>query len=71
MNKKIRLELTQLEFARLYQESETLPTLRKILDKKIDDMIKRELYQDYINAKTETEKEKARKIYVNKIIGNL
>lgn len=71
MNKKIRLELTQLEFARLYQESETLPTLRKILDKKIDDMIKRELYQDYINAKTEAEKEKARKIYVNKIIGNL
>lgn len=69
--KTIRLELTQEQFARLYQESETLPTLRKILDKKIDDMIKRELYQDYINAKTETEKEKARKIYVNKIIGNL
>jgi hypothetical protein len=71
MNKKIRLELTQLEFARLYQESETLPTLHKILDKKIDDMIRRELYQDYINAKTDAEKEKARQIYLNKITGSI
>lgn len=69
--KTIRLELTQEQFARLYQESETLPTLRKILDKKIDDMIKRELYKDFLNAETDAEKEKARQIYLNKITGSI
>lgn len=69
--KTIRLELTQEQFARLYQESETLPTLRKILDKKIDDMIKRELYKDFLQAETDAEKEKTRQIYLNKITGNI
>lgn len=66
--KKIRLELTQLEFAKLYQESDSESTLRKILDKKIDDMIKRELYKDIIIATTEEEKTEARKAYINKLL---
>lgn len=65
--KTIRLELTQEQFARLYKESGEASTLRKILDKKIDDMIKRELYTDFLKAETDAEKEKARQIYLNKI----
>lgn len=69
--KTIRLELTQEQFARLYKESGETSTLRKILDKKIDDMIKRELYKDFIKAETDAEKEKARQIYLNKITGSI
>ena len=38
---KIRLEITQLEFAQLYQEAPEGSVLRKILDRKIDDGVKR------------------------------
>ena len=69
--KTIRLELTQEQFARLYKESGETSTLRKILDKKIDDMIKRELYKDFIKAETDAEKEKTRQIYLNKITGSI
>ena len=66
-DKKIRLEITQLEFAKLYQEAPEGSTLRKILDKKIDDGVKRLYYSDMIKAPTEQEREEARQAYLDKI----
>lgn len=65
--KKVRLEITQLEFAKLYREASEGSTLRKILDRKIDDMVKREMYSDIMKATTDAEREKARKAYLDKI----
>ena len=65
--KKVRLEITQLEFAKLYQESSEGSTLRKILDRKIDDMLKREMQSDIMKATTDAEREEARKAYLDKI----
>lgn len=66
-DKKIRLEITQLEFAKLMQEAPEGSELRKILDKKIDDMVKREYFSDMLKAPTEAERETARKAYLDKI----
>ena len=66
-DKKIRLEITQLEFAKLYQEAPETSTLRKILDRKIDDMVKREMYSDMLKANTDAEREEARRAYLDKI----
>lgn len=65
--KKIRIEITQSEFARLYQEAPAESLLKKILNKKIDDIVKREIYTDMMKAPTEEEKETARKTYLDKI----
>ena len=68
--KKYRLEVTQLEFAQLIQEAENSPinsTIRKVLNRKIDDMVKREYYSDMIEAPTEQEREEARQAYLDKI----
>lgn len=65
--KKIRLEITQTEFAQLYQEAPAESTLKKILDRKVDDMVRRELFSDMMKAPTEEEKETARKMYLDKI----
>lgn len=65
--KKIRLEITQLEFAKLYQEAPEGSVLRKLLDKKIDDMVKREYFTDMLKAPTEEDRENARKAYLDKI----
>lgn len=67
MTKKIRLELSQLDFALLYKESTEDSLLRKILDKKIDDMLKRELYSDMLTAATDADKRESRKLYLSKI----
>lgn len=67
---KIRIEVTQTEFVRMIQEAESLPsdsTIRRMIDRKIDDMVKREMYSDIIKATTDTEREEARKIYLDKI----
>jgi hypothetical protein len=66
-DKKIRLEITQLEFAQLYQEAPEGSFLRKILDRKIEDMLKREYYSDMLKAPTDAEREEARKAYLDKI----
>ena len=66
-SKKILLEVTQLEFAKLYQEAPEGSVLRKILDRKIDDMVKREMYSDMLKATTDAEREAARKAYLDKI----
>lgn len=65
--KKIRLEITQTEFAQLYQEAPAESTLKKILDRKVDDIVKHEIYTDMMKAPTEEEKETARKMYLDKI----
>ena len=65
--KKIRLEVTQIEFARLMQEAPEGSVLRQILDKKIDDMVRREYYTDMLKAPTEAEREEARQLYLDKI----
>lgn len=64
---KIRLELTQLEFAKLIQEAPEHSTLRLVLDKKIDDMVKREIYTDMLKAPSEQERQAARLAYLDKI----
>lgn len=64
---KIRLEITQLEFAKLIQEAPEHSTLRLVLDKKIDDMVKRELYTDMLKAPSEQERQAARLAYLDKI----
>lgn len=64
---KIRLEITQLEFAQLYQEAPEGSVLRKILDRKIDDGVKRSLYTDMLKAPTEQERKEAREAYLDKI----
>ena len=66
-DKKIRLEITQLEFAKLYQEASDGSVLRKVLDKKINDMIKREYFTDMLKAPTDKEREEARQAYLDKI----
>ena len=64
---KIRLEITQLEFAKLIQEAPEHSTLRLVLDKKIDDMVKREIYTDMLKAPSEQERQAARLAYLDKI----
>ena len=66
-DKKIRLEITQLEFAKLIQEAPEHSTLRLVLDRKIDDMVKREMYSDMLKATTDAERDEARKAYLDKI----
>ena len=38
---KFRLEVTQAEFVKLIQEAPDGSTLKRVLDRKIDDMVKR------------------------------
>ncbi len=68
--KKISIDVTQSEFARMIQEAENLPktsTLRKVVDRKIDSMVKREMYSDIMKATTDAEREAARQSYLDKI----
>ena len=65
--KKIRLEISEEDFGRLYQESTEGSTLRRILDKKIDDMTKRELYTSSKCDPSEAEREAARRSYLDMI----
>lgn len=67
---KIRIEVTQTEFVRMIQEAESLSpdsTIRLMIDRKIDDMVKREMYSDIIKATTDSERDKARRLYLDKI----
>ena len=66
-DKKVRIEISQLEFAKLYQEADEGSVLRKILDRKIDDMVKREMYSDMLKATTDEERKEAREAYLDKI----
>jgi hypothetical protein len=66
-DKKVRIEISQLEFAKLYQEAAEGSVLRKILDRKIDDMVKREMYSDMLKATTDEERKEAREAYLDKI----
>ncbi len=66
-DKKVRIEISQLEFAKLYQEAAEGSVLRKILDRKIDDMVKREMYSDMLKATTDEERKDAREAYLDKI----
>lgn len=68
--KKVSIDVTQAEFARMIQEAESLPpdsTIRRMIDRKIDAMVKREMYSDIMKAATDAEREEARKIYLDKI----
>lgn len=67
---KIRIEVTKTEFVRMIQEAESLSpdsTIRLMIDRKIDDMVKREMYSDIIKATTDSERDKARRLYLDKI----
>ncbi|MBP3819543.1 MAG: complexin-2 [Butyrivibrio sp.] len=64
---KFRLEVTQAEFVKLIQEAPDGSTLKRVLDRKIDDMVKREMYSDILKATTDAEREEARKAYLDKI----
>ena len=66
-DKKVRIEISQLEFTKLYQEAAEGSVLRKILDRKIDDMVKREMYSDMLKATTDEERKEAREAYLDKI----
>lgn len=66
-DKKVRIEISQLEFAKLYQEAAEGSVLRKILDRKINDMVKREMYSDMLKATTDEERKEAREAYLDKI----
>jgi hypothetical protein len=68
--KKVSIDVTQAEFARMIQEAESFPpnsTIRKVIDRKIDAMVKREMYSDIMKATTDAERDAARKIYLDKI----
>lgn len=51
MSKKIRLELTEEQFMRLYQEAEEGSYLRLILDSKLDSIVHRQLAIEEHNKK--------------------
>lgn len=62
----MRIELSETDFIRLYQESTENSYLRTILDKKIDSIIERELYKKAYKDKkvSAEEKEQARRDYL-------
>lgn len=64
---KIRLEVTQTEFVKMMQEAPEGSTIKRVLNRKIDDMVKRDMYSDMLKATTDEEREEARKAYLDKI----
>ena len=68
----IRLELSKADFFSLvqYTQSEELPPelepLRKILWQKLDKMVEHDLYSQYKTAPTDSQREEARKRYLDR-----
>ena len=62
----MRLEISEADFVRLYQESTEGSFLREVLDKKMDSIIERDFYRTAYKDKKATpeEKENARKEYL-------
>lgn len=51
----------------LLEMDDVLPEIRKDLEKKLEAMVKRDLYTKYKTAPTEEEREKARQEYLEKV----
>lgn len=62
----MRIDISEADFIRLYQESAKNSYLREVLDKKLNAIIERDLYKTAYKDKQATpeEKEKARRLYL-------
>lgn len=62
----LRIDLSEADFAKLYQESTEGSFLREVLNKKMDSIIERDFYHTAYKDKKATpeEKEKARREYL-------